>query len=917
LEHRNISNTGPLDYTFFLETKLMCPKPRLNFLPRPRLIEKLNSGVANTLTLLSAPAGSGKTALLSEWMTQTSLPTAYLALDAYDNDPKRLFYHLIVALQRLHPTFHEPALFLLESLSHLPLEKVLNSFINCMSSIHRETVLILDNYQAVKAQTIDQIFLSFFSHPPEQLHFIVATRSTPPFPLAHLRSLQHLTELTPADLLFTFEEGSELLGRTLHSPLSLENRETLLAYTEGWCTGLLLAGAALPKCKSVASFINDANGGHQYVYDYLEEVFKQQPQYLQSFLMQTSLLDYLCAPLCDAVTKRWDSLSLLQVLEDQNLFIVPLDEQRSRYRYLRFFKNFLHRRLQYVQADMIPALHRRALTWYQKHQCTSEAINYALLIGDFKYATRVIEQTGTAQIKCCEGMTLLKWLALLPDSQFRYRPRLCLLRAYGLLTLGRITDAKLWLENATQGIERNTQAQDIMAEIFTLNAYIQACEGSSVSNIDEVHQATRALPGIDPSMQSLRLITHGLISRSQGDVETACRSFIEARVISHKEGNHYVQVIALSQLGYTQLMQGLLHGAMKIYCQALSLTEKEGRFPPPFMYSLYEDMSLLMYEWNDLEATTHYVQKVIKSSEHWMSQEMSATSLLILARVKQAQGDEKSALELARKAKHYLCKCHLPHERLVFAIMQAMRLHSSIREITDRGFYLNSLIGDVRCIALARLALTQGRPENTVELLERKLQEQEWEKQGHCAIEMYMLLALAYYKLEQLSRAVTTLEKALLLAEPERYTRLFIDEGPPMVVLLSTLLAQRPAASDTESDRTITDYARELLLHMKQISIRSTLRPLRHDNDEQRQDILLEHLSSREMDIVECITTGMTNKGIAQHLVVSESTVKWHIQNILSKLNLHNRAQIVRWFLSVDQETMHDGLLVGRERKKI
>jgi LuxR family maltose regulon positive regulatory protein len=435
---------APPERDVLLATKLHLPRPRPGFVPRPRLLERLREGMAHELTVVCAPAGFGKTSVLAEWARSSTKPVAWLSLDQGDSDPARFWRYLAAALDRPRPSLTQQVAALLRGPQQPPLEAVVTVVVNELAAQPHRVVLVLDDYHLIEAPPVHDSLAMLLERLPPQLRLVLASRADPPLPLARLRAGGQLTELRQRDLRFTAEEAAALLRAATGSELPADAVAALAARTEGWVAGLQLAALSLQGHADPAGFVHTFTGSHRYVLDYLtEQVLARQPDQLVRFLLETSVLERLSGPLCDAVCGRGDSQQLLEQIERANLFLVPLDEQRRWWRYHHLFADLLQARLQQQQPDRVPELHRTAAAWCEQHGLADDAIGHALAADDPEWAARLVERHLEEQIlRRSEGATMARWLAALPAAVVRSRSRLCLGQAITALLRGRADEAE-------------------------------------------------------------------------------------------------------------------------------------------------------------------------------------------------------------------------------------------------------------------------------------------------------------------------------------------------------------------------------------------------------------------------------------------------------------------------------------------
>jgi LuxR family maltose regulon positive regulatory protein len=909
-----------------LKTKLYIPPVRSELVSRPRLMERLNvalvlgdkyRGLDRKLTLISAPAGFGKTTLLSEWLAGCSQPAAWLSLDEDDNDPAHFLAYFIAAIQTIHPDIGESVVADLHASQSLPIQALLATLINEIAAVPERFILVLDDYHLITAQPIHDGLAFLLDHLPPGMHLVIATRGDPPLPLARLRARGQLTELRQSDLRFTTDEAAVFLNQVMGLDLSPEHVAGLEGRTEGWIAGLQMASLAIlahvstPGQENVAGFIRAFTGSDRYILDYLvEEVLQRQPESIQTFLLQTSILDHLTGPLCDAVCSvgtgvRFGKAEMhtppplaeeepgqgqatLERLEQANLFIIPLDNERRWYRYHRLFADLLRNRLNRTHPNLAPTLHRRASAWYEQHGLMASAIDHALAAEDLDRAADLIEQNAEETLMRGEVTTFLHWVAALPEDQMRARPSLCILHAWMLLLSGQPLEV---IESRLQDAEAGNEPAT--GRITALRALIVAFQGQ-VSRAAEMFR--QALGQLDPDDRFVRDIATWSLSISQlsSDDGTADHQALEKVFrTSQRTGNLMTAVMVMCNQAELHMRQGQLHQAAATYRQALkAATGAQGERAPIAGQALV-GLGELHREWNDLDAATRYLTEGIELTDRW-SEVGSLEAYIALARVRQGRGDLDGAWEAARKAQELAVKFDITEiDDLTVALFQARLsiaggdLEAARQWAEGRKLYqyidtpleeerqstIEHRLRKYELLVLARLLIAEGRSDETLALLEPVLSIAERRNRSGMMIEVYLLQALALQAEGELDRALASLEHALSLAEPEGYARIFLDEGEPVARLLYRAV-----------ERGITpEYGGRLLAAF----------PALEPAVQEPPPEMLEPLSERELDVLRLIAEGLSNQEIAQSLVVSVRTVKWHASNIYGKLGVKNRTQAV------------------------
>jgi len=886
--------------TPLLTTKLRVPPPRPRLVPRPRLIERLNAGLAGKLTLISAPAGFGKTTLLCEWLQAAGpkraapLPVAWVSLDEDDDDPARFWAYVIAALQTLEVGIGTGTRAALDSPQRPPIQSVLTALLNEIASLESaggsarpSYVLVLDDYHLITAGAVHSALAFLLDHLPPPMHLVVSTRADPPLPLARLRARGELTELHAADLRFTAEETAAFLSQVMGLDLTVEEVAALEARTEGWIAGLQLAALSMQDRKDVSGFLTTFSGSHRYVLDYLaEEVLQRQPEKIQAFLLRTSILDRLTADLCDAVTGEGNSQAILETLDQKNLFTFPLDDERRWYRYHHLFAEFL--RAQLEGRDSSAPLHRRASAWYEQRGTFSEAIDHALAGGDFERAASLIEGVAWETLMRGEIISLQDWLRALPEPHVRTRPHLCITHAWTLFLMGQPLEA---IETRLHDAAACTTAGRPVESAFrglldVLHALLGIFRGD-VSYTEELsRQIAERLPEGGPFLRSLFALNQGITLAWSGDVASSRQAFAETARISLETGNALFTLFATCQVAELQMMQGQLQRAMGTYRRALQLaSDQEGR-PLPIAGLALLGMGEILRERNDLDAAARHLTQGIEMCQQW-ARIWAMEGQVALARVWQAKGDIEGARDLfhsteqmaarfdASELDDFLVAAHqarfwLAQGKVQAASQWAARWNAYL---AAQGGMTPFPLRELGQLTLARLLIAQGKADEALALVLPLCQAvEETVRAGH-VLECLVVRALAHRSRGQTAQALSALARALALAEPEGYVRLFADEGPPMAALLREATSRGIAP----------EYASGLLAAF---DAGPGLKP-------PPSPPLPEPLSDREMDVLRLIAAGLSNREIAQELVVEVSTVKWHINNLYGKLDVHSRTQAV------------------------
>jgi LuxR family transcriptional regulator, maltose regulon positive regulatory protein len=905
------STAATAERDVLLATKLHIPRTRPGFVPRPRLADRLGAGHGGELTLVCAPAGFGKTALLADWARRDRRPVAWLSLDDADNDPVRFWRHAVAALDALRPGIADRVAPLLQGLQPTSFEAVVTTVVNELAIVTEEVVLVLDDYHLIQAPAVHESVGFLLGHLPSCLRLVMASRTDPPLPLARLRARGQLVELRERDLRFSPQEAAALLRTAVGPDLPAAAVAALADRTEGWVAGLQLAALSLQGRTDVAEFVQGFSGSHRYVLDFLaEEVLDRQPDHLVRFLLETSVLERVSGPLCDAVTGRSDSQQLLEAVERANLFLVPLDDVRGWWRYHQLFADLLRARLSQQQPERVPGLHRTAAAWSEAHGLVDDAVRHALAAEELAWVARLIEGHFDAMMWRSEDATLRRWLQTLPAALVRSRPRLCLVQAYSALLGGRLEAVEPHLADAERALAAAAEepyepsagrAASLLANapaaITLAHAMLAREHGDAERTSRFGQQALTHLTDADRTLRHFAEYYLAMADWLRGRVVEAEQAL--ARLASEQvaAGARYLAPL-YRDLGQVQRARGHLGAALGTYQAALEIASEAGHPLPPAGIA-HVDMAEVRYERGELDAAlAHATQGVALSQQLGWARQLVA-ALAILAWIRHAQGDRAGALAAMQEAEGVQ-----PSPAMVglFNPLPALRARLALANgevaeaagwVRQRGLGVDdqpSYPREREYLVLVRVLLAQQAPERALGLLERLHAAAAAQGRIGSVIEVRALQALALDAGGDRAAALTALAEALALGAPEGYLRVFVDEGQPMAALLHQLLAgrrqQRPAAVDA--------IPREYLARLVDAFERAGL-PIRPPVGRGGVVVagLVEPLTARELEVLRLLAAGAPNRAIAEQLVVTPETVKKHLSHLFDKLGVANRTQAV------------------------
>ncbi len=912
--------------TPILTTKLFIPRPRATVVRRTRLIDRLHAAVERTpgVILISAPAGFGKTTLVSEWLAGTGgvirgkggvtplLPVAWLSLDKDDQDFPRFLAYVIAAMQTIAPTIGEATLAALQSSQPPPTEVLLTALLNDLAAMG-DVLLVLDDYHVIESSPVDEALTFIVEHLPPQFRLVIATREDPPLPLARLRVRGQLTELRAADLRFTPDEAAAFFSQVMGLQLAASDIAALEARTEGWIAGLQLAALSMQGRADTAAFIRAFTGSHRFVLDYLmEEVLQRQPAAVREFLLQTSILHRLCGPLCDAVTGQVGGRSRLDTLERGNLFVVPLDDERQWYRYHHLFADVLAARLIDEQAAGVSELHRRASEWFEENDLPAEAIQHALMAKDIERAAALIERIWLAMDLSYQSAAWLRWTQQLPDAVIRVHPVLCLGYAWALLSGGELEVSEAWLRAAERWIDPSLEAAAQMvvvdeaeyralpAAIASARAYRAMALGDIPGTIQYARQALALAAADDVVRRTQANALLGLAEYASGDLPAAERSLLAFQAAAQQGGDMATAIGITFILADIWLALGRLRQAIGAYRRALYLAENQATLPIGTS-DLYRGLAELLCEQGDLEAAARHLVTAQKVGETTELTGWPHRLAVAQAQLTAAQGDLDAALALLEDAERLFIREPLPDMHPIAARKARLWIRQGRwRQAADwadaQGLSPDETLSyrrEFEHLTLARLLIARHQDHHNEEairdaqrLLERLRQAAMEGGRGGSVIEVDILQALALHAQGNTSGAATVLAQAVTLAEPQGYVRLFIDEGAEMQTLLTAYKSHIGKHPHSKRQHLLA-YTNHLLASFPQSNTHNLKSKIQNPK-------WIEPLSERELDVLRLLGTELSGPEIARKLSVSLNTLRTHTKNIYGKLGVNNRRAAIR-----------------------
>ena len=944
------ADTPTLSQSPLVTTKFIVPVASHPLIPRPRLNKLLDESLKYPLTLVSAPAGFGKTTLLAAW--GNSLPKdkhqlCWIFLDSGDSEPRTFWTCVLSALNKQCPERFTPLINYLQSSQDLPLKYVLKAFINLIVQFSKCFVLILDNYHVIKNDEVHNTIFYLTEHIPHQLHVILSTRYNSPLPPPLLQSRQQVLTISTNQLRCTGDECRTFLRKMVSTDIPDEMIQQISSRTEGWLVGMQLLGLSLSEHADPLSLPEEISGDQRYILDYLtEEVLLQQPQDVQMFLLSTSILENLTAPVCDAVIEKNSSWKMIEHLKHDNAFITPLDNNRQSYRYHPLFVEALRYQLKCMYGDIIPSLHDRASLWYAQHGYTSEAIFHACNARQWQRAADLVEHIPLMSLSEHKTRMLQRCLEQLPTDLVHSRPRLCLACAQILWAVVPQTTLETWLgtaeimlsasltvqinQDTVQPVLNPTERQEresLLGELIAFRALMESHQEEGERALSRCQQALALLSTenfVARTQVSLAQCQACYVS-SANDASSAIQSGLQAGSLARSAERSPLATIIMGTTAMYMIGAGHLRKARQLSQQAILLgSQREIRLPEAGCPALFQ--AEILREWNQLDGSLSLAQEAIalcKQSESVVPVPLLLCGHAVLMRIFLSRRDWHAAQMAFREIERISVGMNhviAAHVCSLFTTVDQVRLWLASGELdravqwTERlrieGHKDTPFAREREEVACARILLATKQPDFALKRLRpvqiRATMAQRW---GH-VIEVHLLQALAHQMLHEETLALSVLSEALHLAEPEGYIRSFVDEGAPMAAMLSrlrqeqyatgpipyldTLLAAFPQKSATHKPRPKRAKSCARICEDEDDGGNSRYQPQPKRNTKRAMTQPQNPLSEREREVLHLLAQGASNQEIGQKLLIATDTVKRHVSQIFSKLEVKNRLQAVR-----------------------
>ena len=882
-----------------IKTKINPPAFKRNLVLRNRITASLSEGIqrGRILTLVSAPAGFGKTTLVGEWINGSDILTAWISLDESDSDPVRFLTYLVAALQTLISGVGDSVLAALQSSQPVSPKELLVTLLNDLDSNEDNFLLVLDDYHAIDSNAVDELLTFFVEHMPSSMHLVIATREDPALPLARLRARNQLTEVRAADLRFTEREAADFLNQVMGLNLSAEDIAVLETRTEGWIAGLQLAALSMQGKADTSEFIRSFSGANQFVLDYLlEEVLHKQSEALQGFLLSTSILNRLNGSLCDALFQgeNISAQEMLETLERDNLFVIPLDNERRWYRYHHLFRDLLRQRLSQKHGkDEIAEMHIRASEWFEREGDIGEAFHHAISAADVERAARLLESNWLGMDETFQTGTWLGWVNQLPLSVRRLRPVLLTQMGWAHMDAGNPEASESCLQEADASLKNPLeklviveaeQFRALPARIAIARAFNASVQGRFADTLRYAETALDLIPDDQPFLQAQAASLLSTSNWATGDLETANEYMSDFVNASLNAGNIMFAIASSFSKAAILVIQGRLRDAMPVYHSALELAATHGA--EDFTAQHHLGLGLLYYEMGEDERAAPHLQKAFALGDQTSTVDWAYNKRCAQAYLKESEGDLDAALHLWDEAARAYVRTPIPDLRPV----EAMKAHIYLRQnridkaqawAHKSGLSLHSApdyLHEFGRLILAKIILAdfpnKQQVMDVLKMLDGQLKLAQKQNRLRSQIEIHSLQAFTHQTVGENAQAASALEQALKLAEPEGYLRFFVDADKPITELLSKIKVGY-----------LQNYTKRIL---------AKLVP---QNDIQPSSFiiqpLIDPLSERELEVLRLIAQGLSNQEITQKLVVALSTVKGHNLRIFAKLQAKSRTEAV------------------------
>ena len=888
-----------------LTTKLFLPPARQTLVDRPVLVDQLKEGLRGKLTLVSAPAGFGKTSLMAAWRKQTDTPLAWFSLDEEDNEPARFLDYLIGALQMVDEDLGDESAELLKRSTTPPLKVVLTSLLNEINAYDKEFVLAFDDYHVITEHGIHEALSFLIERLAPHAHALIATRSDPPFPLGRLRARGELKELRATDLRFDATEASAFLNDVMNLELTPTDVSALEERTEGWIAGLQLSALTLQGRENRSEIVKEFAGDNRFVLDYLmEEVLNCQTEKVQDFLLRTSVLTRLSGPLCDALTEDESGHEMLEQLDRANLFLIRLDNRGEWFRYHHLFGDLLRLKLKQKQSGSIQELQKKASIWCEKNNLAEEAVIYALAAHDWDRALDLIEPIAFQVISLGGFERLKHWLEAIPESALQARPTIFPIYIPTLLYKEEFEKVEKYVQ-LIEAVESEPVRKRLGSLIWTSRAFIALAMHDAEASAEYSRKSFEFLAPDDVTQRAVAMQTTVRVATLRGDLKDCLRA-VHAALPAYRQAKHLIfQVWGLTCVGILHAMEGHLREAADDLASAIRFSREHLQSRPETLLYSFTFLADVYREWNDLEnakanlndALTLIRQTGRESYVGFIRENLQNLALILDLCNDSGQADAliEQGIRRVRGYGNEITGKQLEALKAFLVLRRGGDQSQVSRWAETSGLTADDeaeFLKEFQHSVLARWLIVRGKAKAALPLLARLISAAEQGSRGRTVIELTILQAVAQQALDNEAEALKSLEKALLLAQPESFVRLFIDEGEPLSKLLLELLKEKGKRWESEKPE-LLQYVVKLKEGFGPSGPVPTLKTAAPTSGAEPLPwwYVEDPLSERELEVLQHVARGLSNQEIAEKLFLSAGTVKRHMSNIYQKLDVHSRTQ--------------------------
>ena len=866
-----------------LLTKLHIPAPGDRLVSRPRLFQLLDQGLQRKLTLIAAPAGYGKTMLLSNWITKNKIPAAWYSISSRDAEPQTFLTLIIQSIQTQHPEAGKKALEILHSPQEPNLDYVLDMFLNDLLEISQDLLLVLDDFHLVATAEISELIACFLDNFPDNIHLALATRSDPPLQLARLRSQHQMVEIRAADLSFSGQDIGYYFSKKLNISLSDDDIELLQQKTEGWIAGLQLTAITLHDKQDVTAYLTRLAGDNRYIMDYLlEEVLQVQSPEVTDFLLKTSVLDMYCSDLCNYILEKNDSQQLLEKLEKENLFLVPLDDVRTWFRYHHLFADLLKIRFKSSPGAIVDEVHERASMWYEQNRMTEDAIDHALQAGNYPRAMKLLDSALTGYWESGKNGEIIRFCAVIPEQELLLNQRITVFYGWALVILGEINKAELLLQKLEAIVAKDNQ--EILGKIYIAFNLLYTFAGDIRKAFHYSDLALQNLSTVDLQWNLWAYISHGEACHCRLDLDQAIQSWKYALDNCYKIGKRYLILICNIEMAYTLLLKGRFRESYQLcisQIESINPAGSEDHQNLEIFNSMFYCMAgYVLAEWNQTE-------KAIDFGENGFNLSRKTNNISFIGYCDWLLANIYVKVNVYEKAKPPLHE--IEQDQRMTQLLTGLGYSLSVKiKLLEKDFngakallnqenLRNDIINEYETVAVktarSRYYLDDYQPDTAIAILEDLKGLTVKKGAREMLIEVLILLTRAYLQKRRQETASEYMASAIILAQEEQYIRIFLPDAEELEPSLKGLLRK------TDRPEIKKDYLEQLLSAFSA--------------EKKKKSTVDQLLSERELETLKLMAEDLTNQDIADRLFISLNTVKTHLKNINLKLETNSRNQAV------------------------